>query len=229
MAFYRYKFRLDIFLWHRMVMTQALNGAGDAKTRTIQFVFSGCFRFHLHIFFARNENGINGSSNIHTDCRNNDCPVMVQKYFKKGKWKEVNVLHFSEFFNYYFSNTILYNSYETNLLILFLAIAPIFQSYAQGKKEYAAYNIAVKTDSKIHYEIFTMNLDGSESQNITNNPDVAWIYRAYKTAYFLSATVIRVTVVIFSTKRMQAGITLKKFRRYNQKIAGWISEIMPKK
>jgi TolB protein len=51
-----------------------------------------------------------------------------------------------------------------------------------------AYNIAVKDASgKSNYEIFTMNLDGSNSRNITNNPDVAWTYRAYKKdLYFIS-------------------------------------------
>ena len=51
-----------------------------------------------------------------------------------------------------------------------------------------AYNIAVKdTAGKSNYEIFTMNLDGSNSRNITNDPDVAWTYRAYKQdLYFIS-------------------------------------------
>lgn len=51
-----------------------------------------------------------------------------------------------------------------------------------------AYNIAVKDSSgKTNYEVFTMNLDGSNSKNITNNKDVAWTYRAYKnTLYFIS-------------------------------------------
>jgi TolB protein len=58
----------------------------------------------------------------------------------------------------------------------------------QNTENAIAYNIAVKDSSgKSNYEVFTMNLDGSNSQNITNNKDVAWTYRAYKnTLYFIS-------------------------------------------
>jgi TolB protein len=55
--------------------------------------------------------------------------------------------------------------------------------------EYAiAYNIAVKdSNGKSNYEVFTMDFDGSNSKNITNNKDVAWTYKAYKnTLYFIS-------------------------------------------
>lgn len=51
-----------------------------------------------------------------------------------------------------------------------------------------AYNVAVKdSNGKSNYEVFTMNVDGSNSKNITNNKDVAWTYRAFnKTLYFIS-------------------------------------------
>lgn len=51
-----------------------------------------------------------------------------------------------------------------------------------------AYNVAVKdSKGKSNYEVFTMNLDGSNSKNITNNPDVAWTYRAWQQdLYFVS-------------------------------------------
>ena len=51
-----------------------------------------------------------------------------------------------------------------------------------------AYNIAVKDASgKSNYEIFTMNLDGSGTKNITNSPDLAWTYMSYqKELYFIS-------------------------------------------
>ncbi|NEU09180.1 hypothetical protein GZH53_12710 [Flavihumibacter sp. R14] len=57
-----------------------------------------------------------------------------------------------------------------------------------GNELAIAYNIAVKDSSgKSNYEIFTMNLDGSNPQNITKNADVAWTYRAYKKdLYFVS-------------------------------------------
>lgn len=60
---------------------------------------------------------------------------------------------------------------------------------ANQKNEYAiAYNIGVKdSDGKTNYEVFTMNLDGSNPKNITKNKDVAWTYRADKnTLYFIS-------------------------------------------
>jgi TolB protein len=44
-----------------------------------------------------------------------------------------------------------------------------------------AYNVATKDSTgKTNYEVFTMNSDGSEVKNITNNPDVAWTYKCYK-------------------------------------------------
>ncbi len=51
-----------------------------------------------------------------------------------------------------------------------------------------AYNVAVKNaDGKSNYEVFTINPDGTQARNITNNPDVAWTYRAYgKDLYFIS-------------------------------------------
>jgi TolB protein len=51
-----------------------------------------------------------------------------------------------------------------------------------------AYNVAVPDSSgTTNYEVFTMNTDGSEVRNITNNPDVAWTYRCYdKELYFIS-------------------------------------------
>ncbi len=51
-----------------------------------------------------------------------------------------------------------------------------------------AYNVAVKgADGKSNYEVFIMNSDGSNRRNISNSPDVAWIYTASKnTLYFIS-------------------------------------------
>jgi TolB protein len=53
--------------------------------------------------------------------------------------------------------------------------------------EYAiAYNV-LYNDSTDNYEVFTMNMDGSEKQNITNLSGVEWTYYSYKDKlYFLS-------------------------------------------
>lgn len=58
----------------------------------------------------------------------------------------------------------------------------------QNAEPAIAFNIAVKDSiGKSNYEVFTMNLDGSNSKNITNHRDVAWTYRAFKnTLYFIS-------------------------------------------
>jgi len=40
-----------------------------------------------------------------------------------------------------------------------------------------AYNVLVDPEQD-NYDIFTMNPDGSGKRNITNNPDVAWVYQA---------------------------------------------------
>ncbi len=51
-----------------------------------------------------------------------------------------------------------------------------------------AYNVAVKDSAgKSNYEVFTMNLDGTNKQNITKHPDVAWTYMADEDRlYFIS-------------------------------------------
>ncbi len=52
---------------------------------------------------------------------------------------------------------------------------------------YIAYNIREKDTTIENYEIVTMQLDGSGKKNITNNPDVAWAFYAYKDKlYFIS-------------------------------------------
>jgi TolB protein len=53
-------------------------------------------------------------------------------------------------------------------------------------KQYSiAYNVYIKDSiHKNNYEIITMNMDGSNKKNITNNPDVAWTYYAYLNRLF---------------------------------------------
>lgn len=46
-----------------------------------------------------------------------------------------------------------------------------------------AYNVLVDGE-KDDYDVFVMNADGSQKQNITNHPDVAWTYYAWKDRLF---------------------------------------------
>ncbi|HPH45522.1 MAG TPA: hypothetical protein PLJ60_01375 [Chryseolinea sp.] len=57
-----------------------------------------------------------------------------------------------------------------------------------NKKHYTiAYNVHIPDTTREDYEIFTMNMDGTDKKNITNNPDVAWTYYAFKDhLYFIS-------------------------------------------
>lgn len=49
---------------------------------------------------------------------------------------------------------------------------------SQFEPEYLiAYNVLVNPEAD-DYDILTMNLDGSDKKNITNNPDVAWTYHS---------------------------------------------------
>ena len=51
-----------------------------------------------------------------------------------------------------------------------------------------AYNVAVKDQyGESNYEVFTMNLDGSDPKNISNHEDIDWTYAAFqKDLYFIS-------------------------------------------
>lgn len=47
------------------------------------------------------------------------------------------------------------------------------------------YNVGVPVDSvTTNYEVFVMDMNGENKTNITNNPDVAWAYYAYKNRLF---------------------------------------------
>lgn len=41
-----------------------------------------------------------------------------------------------------------------------------------------AYNVHLPDTTRDDYEVFTMNMDGSNKQNVTKHPDVAWTYEA---------------------------------------------------
>lgn len=49
-----------------------------------------------------------------------------------------------------------------------------------------AYNVCEDSETD-NYEVYIMNMDGSGKKNITNHPDVAWVYYAWKDKlYFIS-------------------------------------------
>jgi TolB protein len=41
-----------------------------------------------------------------------------------------------------------------------------------------AYNVRLPDTTRDNYEVFIMNMDGTDKRNVTSNPDVAWIYEA---------------------------------------------------
>lgn len=76
--------------------------------------------------------------------------------------------------------------------LLFLLIAAFFISCVKKEQEnslndigeYAiAYNVLADSQND-NYEVFTMNIDGSEKRNITNLSGVEWTYYAYKDRLF---------------------------------------------
>ena len=52
------------------------------------------------------------------------------------------------------------------------------------KRTSIAYNIHLPDTTKDDWEIMRMKFDGSDKKNITNYPDVAWTYLAYKSRLF---------------------------------------------
>jgi TolB protein len=74
-----------------------------------------------------------------------------------------------------------------NLSISGLLLISLITCSCQQDREYLiAYNVLVDADID-NYDIFSMNMDGSNKTNITNNNDVAWSYLAWtNTIFFLS-------------------------------------------
>lgn len=78
-----------------------------------------------------------------------------------------------------------------NLLQITLAAAVLIlcgcENADKSKAEYAiAYNVLTDSEND-NYEVFTMNMDGSEKRNITNLSGVEWTYYSYKDKlYFIS-------------------------------------------
>ena len=79
---------------------------------------------------------------------------------------------------------------STLLLIYFLLSFQVFSQHSNQPNPtlMIAYNIHEKdTVHKNNYEVITMKMDGSEKQNITKHPDVAWTYFAFRDKlYFIS-------------------------------------------
>lgn len=69
---------------------------------------------------------------------------------------------------------------------LFCSCSNLKDRKNRGDVVYAiAYNVHAKDSVyKNNYEIITMNTDGTGKKNITNHPDVAWTYYAYKDRLF---------------------------------------------
>lgn len=62
------------------------------------------------------------------------------------------------------------------------------QQFAAAQKQHykIVYNV-LEDREKDNYEIYSMNMDGSEKKNITNTPGVEWVYYAYKhKVYYIS-------------------------------------------
>ena len=81
-----------IFYGLSMVMTQALNGAGDTRTPTIiYFVGFWLFQIPLGYFLAKGLDMKATGAFIAIPVAETAIALMAWYYFKKGKWKEVKV------------------------------------------------------------------------------------------------------------------------------------------
>jgi Na+-driven multidrug efflux pump len=75
-----------------MVMTQALNGAGDTKTPTIiNFVGFWCFQIPLAYILAKVLDLKSTGAFIAIPVAETLIALIAWYYFKQGKWKEIKV------------------------------------------------------------------------------------------------------------------------------------------
>ena len=75
-----------------MVMTQALNGAGDTKTPTIiNFIGFWLFQIRLVYFLAKGLDLQSTGAFIAIPVAETVIALIAWYYFKKGKWKEIKV------------------------------------------------------------------------------------------------------------------------------------------
>lgn len=69
-------------------------------------------------------------------------------------------------------------------LSLFVFLQTGFGQKSAKKENYViAYNV-LQDQEKDDYEVYAMNLDGTNKKNITNHADVAWVYHAWKNKIF---------------------------------------------
>ena len=64
-----------------------------------------------------------------------------------------------------------------------LVLAVLVSAVAAQNDYLIAFNVLTDAE-KDDYDVFVMNPDGSEKKNITDNPDVAWSYYAYRDTVF---------------------------------------------
>jgi hypothetical protein len=107
--------------------------------------------------------------------------------------------------------------------LLLMAFIPV---NAQKAKYLIAYNVGVPIDSnKVNYEIFSMNLDGSNKKISPTTKTWHGRIMLIKTACFLSAIGIRAIVAIFYMKWILKGKISEKYPICNWKTVGWAAEI----
>ncbi len=71
------------------------------------------------------------------------------------------------------------------LFILLTGFFPVML-FAQDNKYKIVYNV-FEDREKDNYEIYSMNMDGSDKKNLTNTPGVEWVYYAYENkVYYVS-------------------------------------------
>lgn len=75
----------------------------------------------------------------------------------------------------------------TSLMLLLESCSPSAREGEQRGEYVIAYNVHIPDTTRVDYDVFTINLDGTQRRNITSNTDVAWTYEAYRDAlYFIS-------------------------------------------
>jgi len=81
-----------VFYGISMVMTQALNGAGDTKTPTlINFVCFWLFQIPLAYFLSKGMDMKATGAFVSTPIAETAIALLAWHYFRKGKWKELKV------------------------------------------------------------------------------------------------------------------------------------------